>query len=196
MQGPAMEQGNTRIIDGDTIFSPSMPLINIRIDYNFVYLGKLHHILEECRQAEEFLFVDPSSRGHITRMLTVHFQGFLENACREYDYNSRQTVQLGRNDYLYDITFLNFLDYVDEYPDTDLARMADYIRKRGYILTGEAVSQRFLRVVDEAQRHVFFIEYLESTIDHELSQERLQTDEAAKRALLGRAKACFEVVKG
>jgi hypothetical protein len=129
-------------------------------------------------------------------MLTFHFQGYLENSCREFQPTDRQTIKLGRSDYFYEMTFLNFLDYVDDHPETDLARMADYIRKRGYILTGEAVSQRFLRVVDEAQRHLFFIEYLESTPDREFSHEEIQADEEARSALLERAKACFEVVKG
>jgi hypothetical protein len=191
-----MEQGNTRIIDGDMILSPSTPPIHIRVDSGFVYLGKLHHILEACRQAEEFVFVDPNSLGHITRMLTFHFQGFFETSCRSFDYTPRQSVRLGAHDYLYDVSFLNFRDYVEEHPDTDLARMADYIRKRGYNLIGEAVSQRFLRVVDESQQNVFFVEYLEGTGNYGLTAQLLKNDESARAALLDRARACFEFVLG
>ena len=189
-----MEFGEIRAIEGDTIVSPSSPRARIRITSNMIYLGDLQYLLHQKNRVQEFFFIDVNGIGHVTRMLLVHFEGFLEGKEGAYDYPVNKIVHLNGQEFLYDTLFINIQQYIAEHPETAIARAADYIRQRAYTLAGEVVFQRFLRLVDAEKRNELIIAYMESSEKAGVTAKDIETDEAAANALLERALASFKIL--
>ncbi len=190
----SLEYGPIRSIEGDTILSPSLPRLGVRISPNFIYLGDLQYIARETHHVEEFIFLNPNGLGHVTHMLLVRFEGFLENKAGKYDYPARPTVRLDGNDYLYDLFFIDLPDFIDQQPNSDIAHAADYIRQRAYTLAGEMTYQRFLRVVSGDRRSQFIVAYLERNEEPLLTADTLAQDANSAQALRERALASFTVL--
>ncbi len=189
-----MEFGPIREIDGDTILSPSMPRLGIRVSPVFVYLGDLQYIARETYHVEEFIFLNPSGIGHARQILLVHFSGFLENKPGAYENRPHPTVHLDGDDYQHEIRFIDINDYFTRYPESDLAHAADYIRQRAYTLAGDMVYHRFSRLVSPDLRNQFIIAYLETNPDPQLTSEALQQDPDRMQALLDRALKSFIII--
>lgn len=189
-----LEYSSIRLIQDDTILSPSLPRLGVRISSNFIYVGDLQYIARDKQHVEEFIFLNPNGLGHVTQLLLVHFEGFLDNKPGMYDYHPRQTIQLDGNEYLYDLEFITIQDYITRYPSSDLAHAADYIRQRSYTLAGEMTFQRFLRQVSPDHRHEFVLAYLERNEDPILTPEDLQSDAEVAQRLKDRALNSFTIV--
>ena len=189
-----MEYGPIRTIESDTIISPSLPRLGVRISPDFIYLGDLQYIARETYHVEEFIFLSPNGLGHVTHLLLVHFEGFLENKPGTYENTARPTINLDGNHYLYDLFLIDLPDYLDQQPNSDIAHAADYIRQRAYTLAGKMTYQRFLRVVSEDMRNQFTIAYLERNEDPELTSELLAQDESIAQSLRERALSSFSIL--
>ncbi len=189
-----MEYGMIRAIEGDTIISPSMPRLGVRISPEFVYLGDLQYLSNETFHVEEFICLSPNGLGHVTRLLLVHFAGFLENREGEYRYESPQTVTLDGETYLYQVEIADINDYVERFPGSDLAHAVDYIRQRAYTLAGDMVFQRFIRLVSPDRRNEFIVYVLERNTDPALTPQALEENAAMARALLDRALDSFTIL--
>lgn len=187
-----MDFGPHRAIKDDTILSPSMPRLGIRISPDYVYLGNLHYISENTHHVEQFLFISPSGIGHVTRMLLVHFAGFLVHKEGSYVYSFRQSVNLDGEDYLYDNRLVDIYELVRRSPGSELAHAADYIRQRSYTLAGGMRYQRFARLVSPDRRNEFVIAYLETYPEEKPAVDALSKEEAA--SLLDRALNSFTII--
>ncbi len=189
-----MEFGPIRAIEGDTIISPSMPRLGVRISPDFIYLGDLQYIAQETYHVEEFIFLDPSGIGHARKLLLVHFSGFLDNKGGSYENRPHPTVHLDGEDYQHEIRFIDINDYLNRYPESDLAHAADYIRQRAYTLAGEMVYHRFVRLVSLDLRNQFIIAYLEINPDPQLTLAMIQNDADLMQTLLNRALKGFSII--
>jgi hypothetical protein len=187
-----MEFGSHRAIKGDTVLSPSLPRLGIRVSPDYVYLGNMHYISANTYHVEQYLFINPSGIGHITNILLVHFAGFLVNKPGAYIYASQKTVQLEGEEYLYENRLIDIYDYVRRSPGTELAHAADYIRQRSYTLAGSMRYQRFTRLVSPDRRNEFVVAYLESCPDEKEAADGL--GKAESEALLDRALKSFTIV--
>ena len=111
-----MEYGKIREMKGDTILSPSVPRLGVRISPDYIYLGNLQYLDCGSQQVEEFIYLCPNSIGHVTRLLLVRFQGFLENSTGIYEYLSPQKKQIDNQDFAYDIEYFDLQNYLNKSP--------------------------------------------------------------------------------
>ncbi len=186
-----MDFGPFRAIKGDTILSPSLPRLGIRISPDFVYLGKLHYISANTHHVEQFIFLSPNSLGHVTRVLLVEFAGFLGNKAGVYIYAERNSIDFDGDAYLYEEKVIELDDFIKRYPNTELAHAADYIRQRSYTLAGDMRHLRFSRLVSEDRRNEFVITYLDN-----ISQDINSTGDISEEqaTLLDRALNSFAII--
>jgi hypothetical protein len=188
-----MEFPSHRTIDGDMILSPGMPRAAIRYSQDFIYLGDLQYIARDTHHVEEFIFLRPSSIGHASRLLLVHFEGFLENKEGSYEFPNPHTMHLYGQDFSYERYFINIQDDLSRFPGSDLAHAADYIRQRSYTLAGDMIYQRFQRYVSPDRRNLFSISYMEANNEPRLTEASLAQDESAAQAMLERARSSFSI---
>lgn len=189
-----MEYGFIRAIEGDTILSPSLPRLGVRISPDFIYVGDVQYIARDSFHVEEFIFLSPNSIGHVTRLMLVHFEGYLENREGMYEYTARPSVHLDGEDYLYDLQFIDLQEYLNQRPNSDLAHAADYIRQRAYTVAGDYTFQRFIRAVGSERRDEFVVLYLERNEEPAYSPEDLLHDPALAEKLQQRALESFEIL--
>lgn len=189
-----MEFGPIRMIQDDTILSPSLPRIGIRISPDFVYLGDVQYIARDTYHVEEFIFIVPNGIGHVTRLMIVHFEGFLENKQGVYDYIARPTVRLDGDEYLYDLQLIDLQEYLVQHPNSDLAHASDYIRQRSYTFAGDFTFQRFIRTVSEDRRNELVLLFLESNEDAQLKNEDIEKDAALAKKLQDQALSSFTIL--
>ncbi len=189
-----MDFGPIRAIEGDTVLSPSMPRLGIRISSDFIYLGDLQCIAEETFHVEQFIFLSPNGLGHVTRLLLIHFAGFLENREGTFEYPPQPTVLMDGEEYQYEFRSIDINEYIEQFPTSELAHAADYIHQRAYTLAGDMVFQRFSRLVSNDRRNEFIISYLERSEDAQRTAELLRQDEAYARSLQERAQTSFTII--
>ena len=189
-----MEYDLIRAIKDDTVLSPSLPRLGVRYSSDFIYLGDVQYIARDSFHVEEFIFINPNSIGHVTQLLLVHFEGYLENRDGMYEYINRPTVDLDGEKYLYDIQFIELQDYLSQRPNSDLAHATDYIRQRAYTFAGDFTFQRFIRAVGEDRRDEFVILYLERNEDPVYTPEDLQQDPELAARLQRRALDSFAII--
>jgi hypothetical protein len=188
-----MKFGSIRSVDGDVILSPSLPRIAVRFSSDFIYLGDLQYIARGVHHVEEFLFLQPNGLGHATRLLLVHFEGFLENKEGSYEFPEQPAVELDGETYQYERYWINIQDDLRRFPGSDLAHAADYIRQRAYTLAGDMIFQRFSRIITPDHRHLFSITCMEVD-DLARQADPSNLDEAVHLALLERATSSFSFV--
>lgn len=188
-----MEFPSHRTIDGDMILSPGMPRAVIRYSQDFIYLGDLQYIARDTHHVEEFIFLRPNSIGHATRLLLVHFEGFLENKEGSYEFPNENILRLYEQDFSYERYFINIQDDLSRFPGSDLAHAADYIRQRAYTLAGDMIYQRFQRYVSPDQRNLFSVSYMEANNEPHLTAANLAQDESAAQGLFDRARSSFSI---
>lgn len=189
-----MDYGIIRAIQGDTILSPSLPRLGVRISPDFIYLGDVQYLARDSFHVEEFIFISLNSIGHVTRLLLVHFEGFLDNREGIYEYLPRPTISLDGEGYLYEIQFINLQDYLSQQPDSDIAHAADYIRQRSYTFAGDFTLQRFMRAVGDERRDEIVILYLERNENPAYTPEDLQANPDLAAQLQQHALESFAIV--
>ncbi len=189
-----MDYGPIRAIEGDTVLSPSLPRLGIRFSSDFIYLGDLQFIASETFHVEQFIFLCPNGLGHATRLLLIHFAGFLENKEGAFDYPPQPTVVLDGEEYQYEVRPIDINEYIEQFSASELVHAADYIHQRAYTLAGDMVYQRFSRLVGDNRRNEFIISYLECVEDSRHTDELLRQDETFARTLLERAQSSFTII--
>ncbi len=189
-----MDFGLIREIEGDTVLSPSLPRLGIRFSSDFIYLGDLQFIADETFHVEQFIFISPNGLGHVTRLLLIHFAGYLENKEGTFDYPPQPTIRMDGEEYRHEVRLIDINEHLEQFPASELTHAADYIRQRAYTLAGDMVYHRFSRLVSDNQRNEFIISYLERSEDAQRTAELLRRDENYARALQERAQTSFTII--
>jgi hypothetical protein len=145
----------------DTILrSEKLPAIAIRIDPAFKYVGSTSFILYEIARAEQHHFVVADAERRVLRRLWFQFEGFLENNNRTYSYSGMDTLTLNGFTFLHNSYPMNIEEVYGERPTSDSAHAVDFLKEKGYLLTGDIMSHRMVWL-DEERRNELMIIYSE-----------------------------------
>ena len=90
-----------------------------------------------------------AAQRHVTRLLVIQFEGYLEDNDYTYDYPVIQAVKLDGQEYIADAWLMRDEMLALQRPDSDLARVFALLQERGYHIPRLGMLQRFVRLVDE-----------------------------------------------
>ena len=150
----------------DTILrSEKLPAIQIQIDPGFKYAGSTSFILYENAHVEQHHFVVADTERRILRQLWFQFEGYLENNNRTYNYSGLDPLRLNGFNFLQDADPLNLEEAYKEHPTSDLAHVVDFLKEKGYLLTGDMMAHRMVWLDAELRNELMIIywEVLDAT---------------------------------
>ena len=149
----------------DTILrSEKLPAIDIQIDPEFRYAGSTSFILYEIARVEQHHFVVPDAERRVLRQLWFQFEGYLDNNNHVYDYSALESLSLNGFNFLHDAHPMNVEEAYEERPTSDLAHVIDFLRDKGYLLTGNMMAHRMIWL-DGDLRNELMIIYWEPLVD-------------------------------
>jgi hypothetical protein len=126
----------------DTILrSEKLPAIEIQIDPAFRYAGSTSFILYDIAHVEQHHFVVADAERRVTRQLWFQFEGYLENNNYTYDV-SLDTLRLNGFIFLHNTYPINIEEVYETRPASDYAHMIDFLKDKGYLLTGDMMGHR------------------------------------------------------
>ena len=192
-----MNSNDRRKVVDHTIFSDSLPTLEIAVDPGFEYVGILSFILKEIALVERVIFADRQS-SNTTRLFIVQFEDILDGVDFTYKYQTTNPVKLGDHDYQQGVYIYSNDESVRESPGAESDRTTQFLQERGYVHDDGLAMSRFARIVDEARRHEVIIFYQEtlSSLGYSLesySQLRLEDQQAITNALTERSLQNFNV---
>ena len=145
----------------DTILrSDQLPAIGIQIHPEFKYVGSTSFILYDVARAEQHHFVVADSERRVLRRLWFQFEGFLENNSKTYNYSGMATLSLNDFAFLHNTYPMNIEEVYEARPTSDSAHAVDFLKEKGYKLTGDIMSHRMVWL-DEERRNELMIIYSE-----------------------------------
>lgn len=152
--GVSQEPLPARRVVGHVVTSDTLPQVRVEVDTTFDYLGHVTLPVGETARAEQFIFVE-TRNGRIARAVIVHFEHFFPDNARRFGYPPGPAATLGRHTYLHQNWWLGS-DFMAK-PAVD-----SLIRRRGLATDSSYGSDRYVRVLDESDKHEFILFYLES----------------------------------
>ena len=150
----------------DTILrSDQSPAIAIQVDPEFKYVGSTSFILYEVARAEQHHFVVANAERRVLRRLWFQFEGFLEDNEHRYDYSGMDTLSLNGFTFLHNTYPMNIEEVYAARPTSDTAHAVDFLKEKGYLLTGDIMSHRMVWLDAERRKELMIIysEILEPT---------------------------------
>jgi hypothetical protein len=182
------------------LHSEKLPAIRIRVDPDFKYAGSTSFILYEIARVEQHHFVAADEQRRVLRQLWFQFEGYLENNNRTYHYSGMDQVNLGSFDFLQDIHITNVKEDYDESPTSDFKHAVDFLKDKGYQLTGDLLVHRmvWLDVDRRNEMMIMYWEALDATAYRlaDLAEGRPDAAEwtALSQALQERSLASFKIL--
>ena len=146
----------------DTILrSDQLPAIAIQVDPAFKYMGSTSFILYDLARVEQHHFVVADAERRVVRRLWFQFEGYLENNNRTYNYSGMDTLTLNGFPFLHNTYPMNVEEVHAARPDSDSAHVVDFLKEKGYRLTGDIMSHRMVWL-DADLRNELMIIYSET----------------------------------
>lgn len=179
--------------------SDKLPAVAIQIDPAFKYVGSTSFILHGIAHAEQHHFVVADAERRIERLLWFQFEGYLDNNERKYRYPGMETITLNHLTFLHDEDIQNIDDDYAERPTSDAAHVVDFLKEKGYTLTGDTMFKRLVWL-DENLRNELMIIYSEDLHSTgfraaDLTKEGSAAEwEAISQALQERALSSFKIL--
>ena len=149
--------GLKRTVDNNLFVSNQYPVIQIRIDPSFAYVGGLSFIMDDATHVEQYHFVVADEAHRVQRLLWFQFEGFFENNQRSYKYDITDTLALAHLDFLYDFGALNIDDDYRERPNSDSAHVVDFLKENCYLLTGDSMFERLVWLTLDKRNELMII---------------------------------------
>lgn len=157
------EKRPTRSVNRQVLSSDSLPPLQIKFKKPFKFIGSQSFVLYDKAQVEQFFFVDADESGQIKQMYMVQFEGSLPNANVTYDYPATRTIALGKESYVINAEVIsNVSAALKQDSQSDVARAASFLEKKGLRVGEEITFQRFVRVVDESKQNEIILLYVEA----------------------------------
>lgn len=155
-----MNTPTERTVTNNILTSTADPAIKIQVDRKFTYLGRLEFILYGVASVELFAFVADSDY-EAWRFLNIQFEQYLDTNTHTYNYPPTNLVSLGAHTYVHD-TFIGPTSDDLANPESDSAKLLNYIKDSGYTLPEEVITTRFVRLLDSTNRSEILISYNEN----------------------------------
>ena len=150
----------------DTILrSDHLPAIDIQIDPAFKYVGSTSFILYDIARVEQHHFVVADAERRVVRRLWFQFEGYLENNNRTYNYSGMDTLSLNGFPFLHNTYPMNVEEVYAARPTSDSAHVVDFLKEKGYGLTGDIMSHRMVWLDPDLRNELMIIysEVLDAT---------------------------------
>lgn len=141
--------------------SEKLPVIAIQVDSQFKYAGSTSFILYEIAHAEQHHFVVADAERRVVRRLWFQFEGYLEGNHHTYDYSGLETLSLHGFTFRHNAYPMNIDEVYRERPTSDSAHVVDFLKGKGYVLSGDLVSHRMVWL-DPDRRNELMIIYSEA----------------------------------
>jgi hypothetical protein len=136
------------------------PSIAIQVDPEFKYVGSTSFILYDIAHAEQHHFVVADAERRVLQRLWFQFEGYLDNNNHTYNYSGMDTLNLNGFTFLHNTYPMNIEEIYQERPASDSAHTVDFLKEKGYLLTGDIMSHRMVWL-DTEQRNELMIIYSE-----------------------------------
>jgi len=149
-----------RSVQNNILRSEELPLIQIKIDPQFSYVGNTNFILYDIAHVEQHHFIVTDTQKRVQRRLWFQFEGYLEDNDRKYNYSGMEGLTLNGFTFLHNSYVMNIEDAYRERPTSDSAHVVDYFKEKGYVLSGDMMSKRMVWL-DAALRNELMIIYSE-----------------------------------
>ena len=152
--------GAQRKVDAHHVFSDSLPQATITLDAALTNLGTQRFVLYNVASAEQHFFAELDGT-RIKRFVWIQFEGYLTGANGRYDYHADSLMQLwGRQVYM--SAGLLATPTVERRPDSDGAKMRQFVREHGLTFDSTMLYHRLVTLVDDGSRNELMIIYMEA----------------------------------
>jgi hypothetical protein len=141
--------------------SEKLPVIDIQVDPEFKYAGSTSFILYDICHVEQHHFVVADAERRIVRQLWFQFEGYLENNNHVYDYSGLESLDLNGFPFVHNTYPINIENVYEARPTSDYAHVIDFLKDKGYLLTGDMMSHRMVWL-DADLRNELMIIYWEA----------------------------------
>src|SRR5215470_15446328 len=131
-----------RTVQNNLLDSSDAPIIHVKVDSSFTYVGSLSFILRNVAQVEQHHFVTTDPNQHVVRLLWIQFEAYLDNNQYTYNYPASTKLELGGYKLWHDTNVLNIDDDFQQRPTSDSAQGVTYLREHGYDLSGDTIFKR------------------------------------------------------
>jgi hypothetical protein len=189
-----------RSVQKNILLSEELPAIQIKIDPQFPYVGHTNFILYDVAHVEQHHFIVTDAQKRVQRRLWFQFEGYLDNNNHKYDYSGMETLMLSGFTFLHNAYVLNIEDVYRERSMSDSAHVVDFLKEKGYVLSGDLMSNRMVWLDSDLRNELMIIysEILDPTGYHasDLTEGGPSAAEwpALSQALHERALASFAII--
>ena len=149
-----------RSVQNNILRSDELPVIQIKIDPQFSYVGNTNFILYDIAHVEQHHFIVTDAQKRVQRRLWFQFEGYLDDNDKKYNYSGMQTLTLNGFTFLHNSYVLNIEEAYRERPTSDSAHVVDFLKEKGYVLSGDMMTKRMVWL-DAALRNELMIIYSE-----------------------------------
>jgi hypothetical protein len=150
-----------RTVQNNILRSQQLPAIEIKVNPDFSYIGSTNFILYEIAHVEQHHFIVSDAEKRVLRRLWFQFEGYLEDNNRRYNYSGLETMIFNGFTFRHNTYPMNVEEVYRERPTSDAAHVVDFLKKKGYILSGDLMSHRMVWL-DPDQRNELMIIYSEA----------------------------------
>ena len=133
-----------RSVQNNILRSEELPAIQIKIHPQFAYIGNTTFILYDAAHVEQHHFIVTDEQKRVQRRLWFQFEGYLDDNDHKYNYSGMEARRLNGFTFLHNSYVLNIEDVYRERPTSDSAQVVDFLKEKGYVLSGDLMSNRMV----------------------------------------------------
>jgi hypothetical protein len=151
---PAQQASAARTVD-HLVRSSALPEAEVRVSGDLAYLGPVRYPVGNGALVEAFVFADTAD-GQLRRAFVAHFEGYPDSVDGSFRYPRLEMATLGGHEYLNQTwAFRGFALF-------DLPAIRELLERHGIAVARDWLVDRYVRVVDPAEKHEVIFFYLES----------------------------------
>lgn len=158
--------GAERSVEGTTLRSSDFPSMELMLDDDFVYIGRVPFEIEDMATGERFVFVVPGHDDDIDRMFIAHFESIYSDDTFNYSFTGAPEIgglKVRENPFAYSNAEARASN-----PAGEPAKTMDLLIEHGFQPTDIWLMHRYVSVPDPDRKHEMILFYVEM-FDGELS---------------------------
>ena len=163
-----------RRVEGNAVYSDSLPSIILQVDSSLTYLGTQRFVLYNVAQAEQHFFAELEGQ-RIKRYVWIQFEGYLPGTSHTYDYSRDSTIAMWDRT-IYHNSSLRATPATEPRPDSDGARARRFLRERGLTFAPSMLYHRLVWLIDRPARNELMVIYMEDPASYGVPQAELEGD--------------------